>query len=131
MSRSHVGRWTPLHKGLFAVAAGIAALGAAALLFSGDAKADSGVGVNTYIAGDCGVRIMHLTYDGTFDMRLQKWSITDGSRKVYAEGTNHIATVFLPEGKYYFNSGNFSQSNTVQGGCDGTVLYTFVVRDVK
>ena len=26
MSRSHVGRWTPIHKGLFAVAVSVAAM---------------------------------------------------------------------------------------------------------
>ena len=126
MSRSHVGSWTPVHKGIFAVAVCVAAVGAFALLAPKIAMSAAS-GVNTYIPGSCGVFISHVDSDGKPVLKPQDWTITDDKRKLFADGTNHTATVFIPAGEYYFNSGTHSAIGTVgQGKCDGkTVLHTF------
>lgn len=126
MSRSHVGRWTPVHKGIFAVAVCIAVVGAFALL-APKIAVGAKPGINTYIPGKCGVRIAHVDKNGQPILKPQDWTISDEKRKLFADGTNHTGTVFIPTGTYYFNSGSYSQIGSVgRGKCDGkAVLHTF------
>lgn len=127
MSRSNVGRWTPVHKGIFALSVCIAVIGIFALVAPKIAIGGAKKGVNTYISGKCGVRISHVDSNGQPILKPQDWTIRDEKRKLFADGTNHTATVFIPAGTYYFNSGTHSAIGTVgQGKCDGkTVLHTF------
>lgn len=125
MSRSHVGRWTPLHKGLFAVAAGIAALCAVAML-SGDAEADSGV--TQHVTGNCHIRIIHTRSDDSLLAgQRMPWTLKDAKEKLVAEGTNPSANLSVPEGTYTFTSGTYKHTGIVGfRKCDDkTVLYTF------
>ena len=125
MSRSHVGRWTPLHKGLFAVAAGIAALCAVAML-SGDAEADGGV--TQHVTGSCHIRIVHMRSDDSLLVgQRMPWTLKDAKEKLVAEGTNPSANLEVPEGTYVFKSGDYEHTGIVGfRKCDDkTVLYTF------
>ena len=125
MSRSHVGRWTPLHKGLFAVAAGIAALCAVAML-SGVVEADSGV--TQHVTGNCHIRIVHMRSDDSLLIgERMPWTLKDAKEKLVAEGTNPSANLSVQEGTYVFKSGNYSHTGVVgfRKCVDKTVLYTF------
>ncbi len=125
MSKSHVGRWTPLHKGLFAVVSGIAALCAVAML-SGDAEADGGV--TQYVTGNCNVRIVHMRSDDSLLVgKRMPWTLKDAKEKLVAEGTNPSANLSVPEGTYLFESGDYEHTGVVgfRKCNDKTVLYTF------
>ena len=125
MSRSHVGRWTPLHKGLFAVVAGIAVLCAVAII-SGDAEADGGV--TQHVTGNCHIRIVHMRSDDSLLIgERMPWTLKDAKEKLVAEGTNPSANLSVPEGTYVFKSGNYSHTGVVgfRKCVDKTVLYTF------
>ena len=127
MSRSHTGRWTPLHKGILAMAVCIAAVGTFALIAPKIAVGAAKSGVNTYVSGKCGVRIAHVDSKGQPVLKPQDWAITDDKGKLAADGTNHTATVYIPAGTYYFKSGTYKQTGHIgQGKCDGkAVLHTF------
>lgn len=125
MSRSHVGKWTPIHKGIFAVAAGIAALCAVAML-AGDAEADAGV--TQHVTGNCNIRIVHMRSDDSLLVGTRMpWTLKDTSNKLVAEGTNPSANLSVPEGTYVFKSGSYTQKGVVgfRKCTDKTYLYTF------
>ena len=125
MSRSHVGRWTPIHKGLFAITSGIASLCAVAIL-SGVVEADSGV--TQHIEGNCNVRIIHMRADDSLLVgQRMPWTLKDTEDKLVAEGTNPSANLSVPEGTYTFTSGSYEHTGIVgfRKCTDKTVLYTF------
>lgn len=125
MSRSHIGRWTPLHKALFAVAACIAAVGIMAI--AAPLVLAAKPGVNTHVAGACGVRVSITSANGRPALKAVEWSITSDAGVLTADGTNHTARVYIPAGTYTFKSESFEAKGKIgTSTCDGKlILHTF------